>query len=196
MHGPFSIVSEIVYDAVGKKATGVRIIDAQTHETLELSATIIFCCASTVGTTSILLQSKSERFPNGLSNDRSELGHNLMDHHFRVGATGTTTKFKQAPYANNRPASFHIPRYRNLKDTEPQPKFLRGYFFQGSASRTDWRRAIKELNYGKEFKEELSKPGPWRIGMTGFGECLPYHDNKMSLDFDKKDQWGLPTVTF
>ncbi|WP_299394814.1 GMC family oxidoreductase [uncultured Gelidibacter sp.] len=193
---PHSIVSEIVYDDTSKRATGVKIIDAQTHETLKFSAKIIFCCASTVGTTSILLQSKSERFPNGLGNDSGELGHNLMDHHFRVGATGTTTKFKQVPYTNNRPASFHIPRFRNLKDTEPQPNFLRGYSFQGSASRTDWRRAIKELSYGEALKDELLKPGPWRIGMTGFGECLPYHENKMTLDYTKKDQWGLPTVTF
>jgi len=193
---PQSIVSEIVYDDTSKKATGVRIVDAQTHETLEFTAKIIFCCASTVGTTSILLQSKSERFPNGLGNDSGELGHNLMDHHFRVGASGITTKFKQVPYTNNRPASFHIPRFRNLKDTEPQPNFIRGYSFQGSASRTDWRRAIKELSYGETLKDELLKPGPWRIGMTGFGECLPYHENKMTLDDTKKDQWGLPTVTF
>lgn len=193
---PFSIVSEIIYDDTNKTASGVRIIDAETHDVLEFSAKIIFCCASTVGSTSILLNSKSKRFPTGMGNDSGELGHNMMDHHFRVGASGTTTNFKNISYENNRPASFHIPRFRNLEKSEQDPRFLRGYSFQGSASRTNWRRAIKELSYGKEFKDELLKPGPWRIGMTGFGECLPYHENKMTLDYDKRDQWGLPTVTF
>lgn len=193
---PFSIVSEILYDDTTKKASGVKIIDTETHETLEFSADIIFCCASTVASTSILLNSKSERFPNGMGNDSGELGHNLMDHHFRVGATGTTNKFKDVAYVNNRPASFHIPRFRNLGNNDKESAFLRGYSFQGSASRTDWRRGIKELSYGIDFKDELLKPGPWRIGLTGFGECLPYHDNKMTLDYNKKDQWGLPTVTF
>ena len=191
-----SIVSEIVYDASSNKASGVKIIDAETNEAIEFFAKIIFCCASTIGTTSILLNSKSERFPNGLGNDSGELGHNLMDHHFRVGAKGSTSKFENAPFNKNRPVSFHIPRFQNLDDKEPKSSFLRGYSFQGSASRTDWRDAIKEMSYGKDFKDRLLKPGPWTIGLTGFGECLPYHENKMMLNYDKKDQWGLPTVTF
>ena len=193
---PNSIVYNIVYDDKTKKATGVEIIDAITKEKIEFKAKIIFCCASTVATTSILLQSKSKRFPNGLGNDSGELGHNLMDHHFRVGASGTTSNFKEVSYIRNRPASFHIPRFRNLKKNNSDVKFLRGYSFQGSASRTNWIRAIKELSFGKEFKDNLLKPGPWRIGMTGFGECLPYHENKLSLNYDKTDEWGLPTVSF
>lgn len=191
-----AIVHEIVYDDTKKKATGVKVIDAITNERIEFSAKLIFCCASTVATTSILLQSRSERFPNGLGNDSGELGHNLMDHHFRVGATATSHKFQNKTYKGSRPASFHIPRFQNLKDMEPHPNFLRGYSFQGSASRTNWRRAIKELSYGKDVMKELLKPGPWQIGLTGFGECLPYHENKITLNYNKKDQWGLPTVTF
>lgn len=190
-----SIVHEIVYDDYSKKATSVKIIDAITKEKVEYSAKVIFCCASAIATTSILLQSKSTRFPNGLGNDSGELGHNLMDHHFRVGATGVTNKFKDENYIGNRPASFHIPRFRNLKEQD-KSKFSRGYSFQGSASRRDWKRAIKELSYGADIKDNLIKPGPWRIGMTGFGECLPYHENKMTLDYEKTDEWGLPTITF
>ncbi|CAM4187970.1 GMC oxidoreductase [Flavobacterium weaverense] len=193
---PHSIVCEILYDASSKKASGVKIIDEQTHEILIFSAKVIFCCASTIGTTSILLNSKSDRFPNGMGNDSGELGHNLMDHQFRVGATGTTSNFENVPYIDNRPASFHIPRFTNLEGKNNRSSFLRGYSFQGSASRKDWRDAIKEMSYGKELKDRLLKPGPWSIGLTGFGECLPYHDNKMTLDYSKKDQWGLPTVTF
>lgn len=194
---PNSVVYEIVYDKTTKKATGVIIIDAITKEKIEFTAKVIFCCASAIGSTSILLQSKSERFPNGMGNDSGELGHNLMDHHFRVGATGETDKFEDISYINNRPASFHIPRFRNLGENEDSNNtFLRGYSFQGSASRTDWKRAIKELSYGKAVKDELLKPGPWRIGIVGFGECLPYHENKMTLDYGFKDEWGLPTITF
>ncbi|MFC2110644.1 GMC oxidoreductase, partial [Bacteroidota bacterium] len=193
---PNAIVSEIVYDEAKKKATGVKVIDAITNEKLEFFAKVIFCCASTVATTSILLQSKSKRFPNGLGNDSGELGHNLMDHHFMVGATGTTNKFSKEGFVRNRPASFHIPRFRNLNTESKASNFVRGYSFQGSASRLDWRRAIKELSYGEDLKKELYKPGPWKIGITGFGECLPYHENKMFLNYAKKDKWGLPTVTF
>ncbi|MHA7941611.1 GMC oxidoreductase [Formosa sp. 3Alg 14/1] len=192
-----SVVYEIVYDDKTKKATGVKIIDAITKEKIEYKAKVIFCCASAIASTSILLQSKSERFPNGMGNDSGELGRNLMDHHFRVGATAETDKFSDVSYINNRPTSFHVPRFRNIGDSEDSKnKFLRGYSFQGSASRTDWKRGIKELSYGKDVKDELLKPGTWRIGMVGFGECLPYHENKMTLNYEKKDEWGLPTVTF
>lgn len=193
---PHSIAYEIIYDDQLKRATGVRIIDAVTKEKLEFLAKIIFCCASAMASTSILLQSKSKRFPNGLGNDSGELGHNLMDHHFRVGASGITHKFNDKYYEGSRPASFHIPRFRNLGDAHSKQKFVRGYSFQGRASRTDWRRAIKELSYGEKLKETLLKPGPWKIGITGFGECLPYHENKMLLDYKNLDKWGLPTITF
>ncbi|MGJ5641260.1 GMC oxidoreductase [Formosa sp. S-31] len=190
------IAYELVYEDSLKKVTGVKVIDAETKERFFYKADIVFCCASTVATTSILLQSKSERFPNGLGNDSGELGHNLMDHHFQVGATATIDGFDDAFYEGQRPASFHIPRFRNLAEKDRKQKFLRGYSFQGSASRTNWRRAIMELSYGEELKSDLLKPGPWKIGMSGFGECLPYHDNKMILDYNKLDAWGLPTVTF
>ncbi|MCF8274443.1 MAG: GMC family oxidoreductase [Flavobacteriaceae bacterium] len=191
-----SIVCEIVYDESLKLATGVKIIDSITKEKIEFSAKIIFCCASTVATTSILMQSKSERFPDGLGNDSGVLGHNLMDHHFRVGARATYNGFEKKYYKGSRPASFHIPRFRNLKSNPSEQIFLRGYSFQGSASRKDWRSAITELSFGEELKNEIMEPGPWQIGITGFGECLPYHDNKMTLNYNKLDAWGLPTVVF
>ena len=193
---PHSIVSKIVYDDKQGKAIGVEVIDALTHEKIVFHAKVIFCCASTVATTSILLNSISDRFPNGLGNDSGELGHNLMDHHFRVGATAIVDGYDDKFYKGMRPASFHIPRFRNLDPHKREHKFLRGYGFQGSASRLNWQRAIPELSFGKELKEELFKPGPWRIGMTGFGECLPYHENKMTLNYEKLDTWGLPTVEF
>ncbi|MCH4552550.1 GMC oxidoreductase [Aestuariibaculum lutulentum] len=193
---PFSIVSKIIYNEKEGKATGVEVVDANTNEKLVFEAKVIFCCASTVASTAILLNSKSDRFPNGLGNDSGELGHNLMDHHFRVGATATVEGFDDKFYKGRRPASFHIPRFRNLNSENKEKSFLRGYGFQGSASRQNWQRAIPELSFGTKLKEDLFKPGPWEIGMSGFGECLPYHENKMMLNYDKLDQWGQPTVKF
>ena len=193
---PNSLVYEIVYDDSKKKATGVKIIDSENNLTYEFNAKIIFVCASTVGSTSILLQSKSKRFPNGMGNDSGELGHNLMDHHFQVGATGKFDGFKDKYYTGRRPNGIYIPRFRNIGGTTNRKDFVRGYGYQGGASRTDWTETIKELSYGKELKEAVLSPGEWSMGLNGFGETLPYHDNKMYLNHDKTDKWGLPTVTF
>ncbi len=193
---PHSIVHSVIYDDTLKLATGVEVIDAETHEKFIFSAKVIFCCASTIASTALLLNSTSKRFPNGLGNDSGELGHNLMDHHFKVGATATVNGFDDKYYKGRRPASFHIPRFRNLGDEKSKQSFLRGYGFQGSASRTDWKSAINELSFGEELKNKLFKPGPWEIGITGFGECLPYHENRMYLNYKKLDAWGHPTVAF
>lgn len=192
---PNSIAYEIVYDEDTKLASGVKIIDSETKEKLFFKASIIFSCASTIASTSILLQSKSKRFPNGLGNDSGELGQNLMDHHYEVGASAEIDDFKDKYYKGRRPNGFYIPRFRNLGDEKTKVKdFVRGYGYQGGASRTNWKRAVSELNFGKELKDELIKPGPWRIGMTGFGECLPNSENKITLNYEKLDDWGLPTI--
>ncbi|MBC9794507.1 GMC oxidoreductase [Sinomicrobium weinanense] len=193
---PFSIVHEILYDKDKKRATGVRIVDAESNETLEFKAKVIFVCASAIGSTSILMQSKSERFPEGLGNDSGELGHNLMDHHFRVGASAKVEGYEDKYYKGRRPNGFYIPRFRNLGGNTDKKDFLRGYGYQGGGGRGDWASSVKELSYGTKLKEEILKPGGWSVGMTAFGEMLPHHDNKMFLDYDKKDKWGLPTVTF
>ncbi len=191
----YAIVSKIIYDDATKKATGVLVIDANTHIKTFYKASIIFCCASTVGSTAILLNSTCKRFPNGLGNDSGELGHNLMDHHFKVGATADVEGFENDLNDTTRPASFHIPRFKNLQHGDPT-NYTRGYGFQGSASRKNWKSAIKEMTFGKELKEQLDHPGPWKIGINGFGETLPYHENQLSLDPNKKDEWGLPIVNF
>lgn len=193
---PNSIVHEIIYDQEQAKAIGVKLIDAETNEHLEYYADVIFCCAGAIPSTSILMQSKSERFPNGLGNDSGELGHNIMDHHFKVGASGRSDSHEDDYYKGRKPAGFFVPRFRNLDDSSTMKTFVRGYGMQGGASRTDWTEAVGEMSYGKELKEELLKPGDWRIGVNCFGECLPYHENKMTLNYEKPDQWGLPTVTF
>lgn len=191
-----SVVSEVLYDADTKKATGVRLIDVETKEVIEYQAKVIFLCASTVASTSILLQSTSDRFPNGMGNDSGELGHNLMDHHFRVGATATVEGYEDKYYTGRRPNGIYIPRFRNLGGVTNRKDFIRGYGYQGGASRGDWTEMISEMGYGEKLKEAIMKPGGWRVGINGFGETLPYHDNKMHLDYNNQDEWGLPTVTF
>ena len=193
---PNSIVHEVIYDADSGKATGVKVIDAETKETMEFKAKVIFLCASAIASAAILLQSKSDRFPNGMGNDSGELGHNIMDHHLAVGASGKFDGFHDKYYKGRRPNGIYIPRFRNLGDDATKTDFLRGYGYQGGASRGDWTEDIAELAYGKEFKEKIMEPGDWTMGLSGFGECLPYHENKMTLDYDKLDEWGLPTVTF
>ena len=193
---PNSIVHEIIYDDTTKKATGVKVIDTETNETIEFKAKVIFLCASAIASTYILMNSKSDRFPNGLGNDSGELGHNLMDHHFKAGAYGKFDGFHDKYYSGRRPNGIYIPRFRNLGGETDSNEFIRGYGYQGGASRQDWSDTVRELSYGKELKEAILKPGGWTMGLTGFGETLPYHDNRMYLDYDKKDKWGLPTVTF
>jgi choline dehydrogenase-like flavoprotein len=194
---PFSIVKELIYDAKSRRATGVRIVDAETNQTTEYFARVIFLCASAIASTFILLNSTSERFPNGLGNDSGELGHNLMDHHFKVGASGLSDEFGDRFYRGQRPNGIYIPRFRNLDAKSRQQDYIRGFGYQGSASRDNWARGIKELSaFGADLKADLIAPGPWRFGIGSWGECLPYHENRMFLNSALRDKWGLPTVTF
>ena len=193
---PNSIVAEVLYNEKTQKATGVRIIDSLTKESIEFNSKIVFLCASSMASTAILMQSKSSRFPNGMGNDSGELGHNIMDHQLGSGASGKYDGFKDQYYAGRRPNGFYIPRFRNLGNDNKKVDFLRGYGYQGGASRWGWNESVAELAYGKDFKKEVLKPGDWSIGMGGFGEVLPYHENKMFLNYEKLDQWGLPKIVF
>jgi len=193
---PDSIVHEIIYDPNTKKATGVKVIDRETKEEFEFKAKVIFLCASAIASTSILMQSKSDRFPNGLGNDSGELGHNVMDHHFQVGASGNFDGFEDKYYKGRKPNGVYIPRFRNLGGNSDMGSFKRGYGYQGGANRGNYEEMVAEAAFGKDYKDAMLKPGGWNFSINAFGETLPYHENKMTLDYDKKDQWGLPTVTF
>ncbi len=193
---PNSIVHEVIYDDATKQATGVRVIDAETKKTHVFKAKVIFLCASAIASASILLQSKSERFPNGLGNDSGELGHNIMDHHFHVGASAVVEGFDDKYVKGRRPNGIYIPRFRNLGGKTNTKKFKRGYGYQGGAGRGDTSEMVAELKYGPKLAEEILKPGQWRMNLLAFGETLPDHKNRMYLDYDKKDEWGLPTITF
>lgn len=190
---PDSIVHEIIFDAKTGKASGVRVKDRLTGEEIEFNARIIFCNASAIASAAILLNSRSTTFPDGLGNSSGELGHNIMDHHYGMGAAGTLEGLEETYYKGRKPNGFYIPRFTNIDKASTQKDYLRGFGYQGTA-----RRGPNTSGgvIGTALKEQIFQPGPYQIRMTCFGELLPYHDNKMWLNFDKKDKHGMPTITF
>ena len=187
---PHSIVHSIIFDDKTNKAVGVRLIDELTMETTEYFAKIIFLNASAVASTSILMNSKSARYPNGMD-DSGSLGRYLMDHHLGVGANGVIEGHLDKVQFGRRPNGFYIPRFRNHSEKANQD-YIRGFGYQGNGYRLGWTRNID--GFGEDFKKQLLSWGQWSIGMGGFGECLPYEDNRIYLHPDKKDKWGLPLV--
>ena len=189
---PYSIVSKLLYDKDTQKATGVEVIDAETNEVIEFKSKIVFLCASAIASAAILMRSATDIWPEGLGSSSGELGHNIMDHHFRVGANGTVEGYEDKYYFGRRPNGIYVPRFRNIGDDKRD--YLRGFGYQGSASRSGWSRNVAEINFGASLKEALSEPGPWSMGITGFGEILPYHENKITLSKTVVDKWGLPAL--
>lgn len=191
---PYSIVTEIAYDRDRQRATGVRVMDAVTEKSTEFEASIVFLCASTLNSTWLLMRSATDVWPDGLGSSSGELGHNLMDHHFRIGAQGIIrdASLDDKTTFGRRPTGFYIPRFRNLFGDKRD--YLRGFGYQGGASRQGWERAVRELGVGAEFKDRMAEPGDWWIGATGFGEMLPVHDNKIGIDHARRDKWGLPVL--
>lgn len=183
-------VKEVVYDETSGRASGVRYVDTQTGKQHEVGAKVVFMCASTVATIQILLNSKSKRFPNGIGNDYDLLGRYIMDHCGGGGAAGTMPGYEDDYYKGRRPGGVYIPRFRNFDKNEES--FLRGYGFQGGATREGWQRAKYVKGIGKSFKDAVTQPGKWRVTLWGFGESLPIYNNQMTLHSNKTDKWGLP----
>jgi choline dehydrogenase-like flavoprotein len=129
-----------------------------------------------------------------LGSSSGELGHNVMDHHLGVGAGGEVEGYDDKYYYGRRANGFYIPRYQNLFGDKRD--YIRGFGYQGGASRQGWSREIPELQIGGAFKDALGEPGQWTVGMGGFGEILPYHENKITLNKNVKDKWGLPVLDF
>src|SRR5690242_9935139 len=191
---PWSIVTKILYDKDTKKAKGVEVLDAENNKTYQYFAKIIFVNASTFNSAWILMNSATDIWPDGLGSSSGELGHNIMDHHLGVGASGTMEGYDDKYYYGRRANGIYIPQFRNLFGDKRD--YLRGFGYQGGASREGWSRGIAELNIGGDYKYALSEPGGWTMGIGGFGEILPYHENKITLDKNKKDKWGLNTLSF
>lgn len=189
---PWSIVTKLIYDKDAKKAKGVEVLDAETNKTYEFYAKIVFVCASALNSAWVLMNSATDIWPGGLGSSSGELGHNVMDHHYMLGAAGLVEGYEDKYYYGRRANGFYIPRFVNLFGDKRD--FLRGYGYQGGASRDGWSRDVAEMGIGAELKDALVEPGAWHIGATGFGEVLPYHENKITLDTSVKDKWGLPVL--
>ena len=187
---PYSLVNKVLYDEQKQRANGVEILDTESKQTEEFYAKVIFLNAATVATAFILLNSTSNRFPNGLGNGSDQVGRNLMDHHKGLSINASVEGFEDRYYFGRRPTNIYIPRFKNV--TDQSPGFLRGYHYGAGAYRG---RQQHEAPIGTELKESLSEPGAWSIGLYAFGECLPYSDNRVTLNHDKKDAWARPTIT-
>jgi len=189
---PFSIVKELLYDKDKKRVTGVEIIDAENNQTYEFRSKIVFLNASTLNSAWVLMNSATDVWDGGLGSSSNQLGHNVMDHHFRAGAKATIEGFEDRYTYGHRPTGFYIPRFANWgKDKR---EFLRGFGYQGSTSRADYKRDPELLGIGDQLKTTLTEPGPWQIGVTGFGEILPHHKNRVYLNRQVTDEWGLPVL--
>lgn len=186
------IVTKVLYDKDKKRATGVEVLDAETNQTYTYKAKVIFLCASAFNSTWILMNSATDVWPDGLGSSSGELGHNVMDHHFRLGANGSVEGYSDKYEFGRRPSGIYIPRFRNWGGDKRD--YVRGFGYQGGAHRGRGLQ-VAELTIGADLKNALIEPSEnWGIGITAFGEMLPYHENKISLDKTKKDKWGLPVL--
>jgi choline dehydrogenase-like flavoprotein len=187
-----AIVHSVIYDPKTNRATGVRVIDSETMETREYFARVVFLCASTLGSTQVLLNSTSPSFPTGLANSSGVLGHYLVDHLFGAGASGRVEGYENDYYSGRRPTNPYIPRFRNVLKQETD--FLRGYALSGGASREGWRERARKPGFGKDYKAMLRTPGAWSFELLGQGEMLPRYENMVSLHPTRKDKWGMPQL--
>ena len=192
---PDSIVLEVLYDEQKNRASGVRVMDTHTRAVTEYYAQVIFLNASTIATAALLLNSTSRRWPQGLGNSSDQVGRNLMDHFTGTGAEAEFDSLKDEYYYGRKPIGIYVPRYRNVNPATARKEYLRGFGLQGKGSRAEWRENAARLQgFGQDFKKQLLQPGPWIMWLGGWGETLPYPDNRVTLDSSRKDSWGLPLV--
>ena len=186
---PDSVVESVLVRSASQRASAVRVIDRVSKEDVEYRGRLIFLCASTIASTQIMLNSLSERFPNGIANDSGTLGHYLMDHHFKVSARGRLPGMLDRYTEGYRPNGIYIPRFRNLDKASTSKDFLRGYGYQGGSSRQSWRGREMQ-GFGASLKDDLREPGPWTMGIGAFGEMLPSEDNRISLNRTQNRRLG------
>ncbi len=187
---PNSVVRQV--DWRDGKATGVTVIDREGHDEVEFRARVVILAASTLESTRILLNSANGEFPAGMANSSDALGRHLMDHTMSVGAAGAFDGWENETYFGRRPNGVYIPRFRNLADQRAD--YIRGYGYQGSAYRSDWNRGNSSPGFGADFKKQMTQPGGWRMSIGAWGECLPYAENRATVDPNVTDAWGIPAL--
>lgn len=190
---PNSVVHSLIYDEKSNRVKGVRVIDNDDLSTREYFGKVVFLCASTLGSTQIMLNSKSKKFPHGIANSSGVLGHYLMDHNYNAGAHGKMDGFKDEYYSGRRPTGIYIPNFQ-FEPKRYRKGYKRGYAFAGGAYREDWRSSGNRDGIGAGFKQGLSQAGDWHFGVYAQGEMLPRYENQVSLHATKKDKWGIPQL--
>lgn len=188
---PHSVVHSVIFDEEKGKATGVRLVDAESMEMLEYYADIIFLNAAALNTNLILLNSTSSRFPNGLGNDNGLLGKYVAFHNYRASVRAEYEGFMDSTTEGRRPNSLYIPRFRNVHKQETD--FLRGYAAGFGARRSSVQN---EEGLGEDLKKNLLNPslGPWTVHSHMMGETIPKESNFVALDLNKKDPFGIPQL--
>ncbi len=194
---PYSVVSEVLLDESTNRASGVRVIDAETREVMDFKARVVVLGAGTLDSTRILLNSKSRRYPNGLGNTSDVLGRYLSEHIMGIRGSGyMPVRIGTEPTLDDgRPVAPYVPRFRNLTDRHPD--FIRGYHFQGGGGASEFPGVAHELpGFGKSFKSNVRKYYPAAFALGGFGEVLPRRENRVRLDDEVTDAWGIPALRF
>ncbi|MFT5576862.1 MAG: choline dehydrogenase-like flavoprotein, partial [Bermanella sp.] len=192
---PNSVVDKLVYDDASKSIREVRVIDSVSGERLSFRSRLVFLCASTVGSTQLLMNSAAQAFPAGLGNHSGALGHYMMDHAMGLAGMGIFLDDMDTYWHGNRPNGTYIPRFRNIKGRQ-EKNFVRGYGYQAHAIRMNWQSSFNKKGFGAELKDSLRKPGPWVWALAAFAECLPDERNRMYLHATQKDRFGIPQVAF
>ncbi|ASP49348.1 GMC oxidoreductase [Cognaticolwellia beringensis] len=191
---PNSVVHSLIYDEKTNRVKGVRVIDNDDLSEREYFANVIFVCASTIGSTQILMNSISKKFPNGIANSSGVLGHYLMDHNFNGVASGEVEGYENEYYKGRRPTGLMIPNFFYKPDR--QRDFLRGYALHASAYREGWEAQQAQDGLGVEYKNKLKQAGKWHFQLAAQGEMLPRFENQMRLHPSLKDKWGIPQIEF
>ncbi|MBC8109960.1 MAG: GMC family oxidoreductase [Verrucomicrobia bacterium] len=189
---PDSVVHSIIYDDKLGRATGVRVIDAHTKESTEYFAKIIFVNAACLNSNLILLNSTSNRFPQGLGNDSGLLGRFIAFHNYRGNIEASVKGMTDKYYYGRRPTTAFMPAFRNVY--KQQTDFLRGYMVAFSASRGGWQQSNAQPGFGEDFKNQLTQPDGWRVFMMMQGETIPKYENHVRLSATQKDVWGIPQL--
>ncbi len=194
---PYSIVSEVLVGDPANRATGVRVIDANTREVLDFKAPVVVLGAGCLDTTRILLNSRSRSHPNGLGNSSGVLGCYLSEHIMGIRGSGYIPARigTESTLDDGRAVAPYVPRFRNVTDRHPD--FIRGYHFQGGGGCAEYPGMAHDLpGYGKAFKSNVRKHYPALISLGGFGEVLSRKENRVTLDPSVKDKWGIPVLQF
>lgn len=188
-----AVVSHVLVNQNNNRARGVHYVDAISRTHREVAGRVVMLCAGTLESTRIMLNSTARDNPHGIANSSGVLGHYLMDHVKRGGASGTlpiseTKNLEPDGRANG----IYVPRFRNL--TSKHDKFLRGYGMQGGSGQSLWQHGKTINGFGAEFKRSVRGAHPWGVSLSGYGECLARYENHVRIDKDVVDAWGIPAL--